>query len=62
MENYSIELTGFGTREQIAKSLRELADAIKHPTSTGDGLNLPDDKIDGTEFGPASLLTYITKA
>ncbi len=38
--NHQIKITGEGTREKIADSLRRIADAIHHPTSRGDGLSV----------------------
>jgi len=49
---YKIKITGEGTRENIADALRRLADAIKHPTSIGDGLNIPAEDLNRqTEWG-----------
>lgn len=57
---YKIKITGEGTREEIAKALRVIADAIKHPTSKGDGLNV---KIDGSaEWEDCTLMTEISEA
>jgi len=60
MKNYSIKITGNGTREDIAKALREIADAVFHPTSMGHGKNLSDDSIDGAEWEDATLMTEIS--
>lgn len=63
MENYSIEITaGFGTLKEIADSLRELADAIHHPNSNGDGKNIDPRQLEGTEFGKAGLFVNLTQA
>lgn len=49
---YKIKIAGSGTLENIADALRRLADAIKHPTSKGDGLNLPVEDLNRqTEWG-----------
>lgn len=49
METYQIKLTGSGTKEAIAQSLRELADAIYHETSMGHGKNLSDETLENWE-------------
>ena len=56
MKNYSIKITGQGTREDIAKALREIADLVFNPT----GENLSDDYIDGAEWEDATLMTEIS--
>jgi len=53
---YTIKITGSGTKEEIAKELRHIADAIFHPTSMGHGLNLC---IDDVEWESATLMTEI---
>ncbi len=40
MENYTIKITGGGSREDIANALRKIADAIYHETSMGHGKNV----------------------
>lgn len=57
---YKIKITGSGTREQIAKDLRHLADAIHHPTSKGDGLNI--DLGEAVELQDKTLLAEISKS
>lgn len=56
---YKIKITGGGTRKEIAKALRLIADGIYHPTSRGDGLNIED--IDGAEWEDCTLMTEISK-
>lgn len=56
---YTIRISGSGTREDIAKALRVVADAIHHPTSKGDGLNIED--IDGAEWEDSTLMTEINE-
>lgn len=56
---YSIKITGEGTREDIAKALRLIADAVHHPHSKGDGLNVED--LDGAEWEDCTLMTEIKK-
>lgn len=56
MSEYKVRITGRGTREEISKSLRRLADRIYHPTSKGDDLNVED--IEG-EWEDATLMTEI---
>jgi hypothetical protein len=53
---YTIKIAGSGTREDIAKELRDIADAIFHPTSMGHGKNLC---IDDEEWENPTLLTEI---
>lgn len=53
---YKIKITGSGTKKEIAKELRHIADAIFHPTSMGHGLNLC---IDDVEWESATLMTEI---
>jgi hypothetical protein len=56
---YQIKITGDGTREEIAKALRVIADAIHHPHSKGDGLNVYiGDHLECEDY---SLMTEITK-
>ena len=61
MDNYNIKITGGGSREDIAKALRQIADAIHHPTSMGHGKNMADEMIDGAEWEDCALLTELTK-
>lgn len=53
---YQIRISGSGTREEIAKSLRRIADRLYHPTSKGDDLNVED--IEG-EWEDATVLADI---
>lgn len=53
---YTIKITGRGNREGLSEALRRLADGIKHPTSIGDGLNVPLEELSG-EWGPHCELT-----
>ena len=55
-EQYEIKITGSGTAPEIAEKLRRLADAIHHPTSIGDSLNV---SIDDVEWEDATLMTKI---
>ncbi|HNU14051.1 MAG TPA: hypothetical protein PKI55_06280 [Chitinophagaceae bacterium] len=57
MQEYNIKITGSGTRQDIAKALRLIADAIYHPHSKGDGLNIED--IDGAQWEDSTLMTEI---
>lgn len=43
----TIEITGTGTRENLANALRRFADCIHHPTSKGDELNMPIEELSG---------------
>lgn len=61
MENYNIKITGGGSRQDIAKALRVIADALHHETSMGHGMNLSDDMIDGAEWEDCTLMTEISK-
>lgn len=55
-EQYEIKIAGSGTRPEIAERLRRIADAIHHPTSVGDGLNVScDDEV----WEDATLMTEI---
>lgn len=58
MNTYEIKITGSGTPEEIATSLRTVADAIFHPTSMGHGKNM---NIDDVEWEDKTLMTEINK-
>lgn len=60
-EEYEIKISGGGTRPEIAKALRAIADAIHHETSMGHGKNMADEMIDGAEWEDCTLLTEIKK-
>lgn len=55
---YQIKITGSGTREEIAAALRNIADAIYHPNSKGDGLNVT---LEDHEWEDYILMTEIKK-
>jgi len=60
MKNYTIKITGGGSRKDIANALRQIADAIYHETSMGHGMNLADEMIDESVWGKCcNLLTEI---
>lgn len=60
-DNYQIKISGGGTKEDIAKALRLIADALYHETSMGHGMNLADEMIDGAEWEDCTLLTELNK-
>lgn len=59
MKTYNIKIAGEGTREEIAKQLRDIANAIHNPTSKGDGYNVGIDSVDGAEWEEKTLITEI---
>lgn len=59
MKNYTIKITGGGSRKDISNALRKIADALYHETSIGHGKNISDDMIDGAVWEDCTLLTEI---
>ncbi len=56
LEQFEIKISGSGTAEEIATALRNVADAVFHPTSVGEGKNL---YIDDVEWEDKTLMTEI---